>query len=203
MPVPYVTETVAGGWKTSDIFSRLLAERIICLNGEVNDPMSATVTAQLLFLESEAPEKPISLYINSPGGSVTAGMAIYDTMNYVRCPITTICMGQAASMGSLLLCGGAPGQRFILPHSRVMIHQPSGGYSGKASDIADHAKEILRVRDSLNKIYQSHLTKKRDLQEIERYMERDYFMDAQEALEFGIVDRILEKREDVEAEKKE
>ncbi|CAI6338972.1 unnamed protein product [Periconia digitata] len=201
MPVPLVTETVAGGWKTSDIFSRLLAERIICLNGEVNDPMSATVTAQLLFLESEAPEKPISLYINSPGGSVTAGMAIYDTMNYIRCPITTICMGQAASMGSLLLCGGAAGQRFILPHSRVMIHQPSGGYSGKASDIADHAKEILRVRDQLNRTYQRHLTKKRDLKEIEKYMERDYFMDAQEALDFGIVDRILEKRE--EAEKKE
>lgn len=160
--------------------------------------MSATVTAQLLFLESEAPEKPISLYINSPGGSVTAGMAIYDTMNYIRCPITTICMGQAASMGSLLLCGGAPGQRFILPHSRVMIHQPSGGYSGKASDIADHAKEILRVRDSLNKTYQRHLTVKRDIKEIERYMERDYFMDAQEALDFGLVDRILEKREETE-----
>ncbi|KAF1956712.1 ATP-dependent clp protease-like protein proteolytic subunit [Byssothecium circinans] len=197
MPVPYVTETVAGGWKTSDIFSRLLAERIISLNGEVNDPMSATVTAQLLFLEADSPEKPISLYINSPGGSVTAGMAIYDTMNYIRCPVTTICMGQAASMGSLLLCGGAPGQRFILPHSRVMIHQPSGGYSGKASDIADHAKEILRVRDQLNRIYMRHLTKERSLEEIERYMERDHFMDAKEALEFGIVDQILEKREDV------
>ncbi|KAF2685618.1 ATP-dependent clp protease-like protein proteolytic subunit [Lentithecium fluviatile CBS 122367] len=195
MPVPYVTETVAGGWKTSDIFSRLLAERIICLNGEVNDPMSATITAQLLFLEADNPEKPISLYINSPGGSVTAGMAIYDTMNYIRCPVTTICMGQAASMGSLLLCGGAKGNRFILPHSRVMIHQPSGGYSGKASDIADHAKEILRVRDQLNRTYQRHLTKERSLEEIERYMERDYFMDAQEALEFGIVDQILEKRE--------
>ncbi|KAK7193244.1 hypothetical protein DPSP01_008157 [Paraphaeosphaeria sporulosa] len=195
MPVPYVTETVAGGWKTSDIFSRLLSERIITLNGEVNDPMSATVTAQLLFLEADNPSKPISLYINSPGGSVTAGMAIYDTMNYIRCPVTTICMGQAASMGSLLLAGGSPGQRYILPHSRVMIHQPSGGYSGKASDIADHAKEILRVRDQLNKIYQKHLTKPRTLEEIEKYMERDYFMDANEALEFGIVDQVLEKRE--------
>ncbi|KAF2641495.1 ATP-dependent clp protease-like protein proteolytic subunit [Massarina eburnea CBS 473.64] len=202
MPVPYVTETVAGGWKTSDIFSRLLSERIICLNGEVNDPMSATVTAQLLFLEADSPEKPISLYINSPGGSVTAGMAIYDTMNYIRCPVTTICMGQAASMGSLLLCGGAVGQRFILPHSRVMIHQPSGGYSGKASDIADHAKEILRVRDQLNGIYMKHLTnKEKTLEDIEKYMERDYFMDAKEALEFGIVDQILEKREDVEGKK--
>ncbi|KAL5435393.1 hypothetical protein PMIN07_011994 [Paraphaeosphaeria minitans] len=200
MPVPYVTETVAGGWKTSDIFSRLLSERIITLNGEVNDPMSATVTAQLLFLEADNPSKPISLYINSPGGSVTAGMAIYDTMHYIRCPVTTICMGQAASMGSLLLAGGSPGQRYILPHSRVMIHQPSGGYSGKASDIADHAKEILRVRDQLNKIYQKHLTKPRTLEEIEKYMERDYFMDANEALEFGIVDQVLEKRE---AEKEE
>ncbi|KAF1977109.1 ATP-dependent clp protease-like protein proteolytic subunit [Bimuria novae-zelandiae CBS 107.79] len=195
MPVPYVTETVAGGWRTSDIFSRLLSERIVCINGQVDDPMSATVTAQLLFLESDNPSKPISLYINSPGGSVTAGMAIYDTMNYIRCPITTICMGQAASMGSLLLAGGSPGNRFILPHSRVMIHQPSGGYSGKASDIADYAKEILRVRDQLNKIYQKHLTKTRTLEEIEKYMERDYFMDAGEALEFGIVDQILEKRE--------
>ena len=168
--------------------------------GEVDEPSSATIVAQLLFLEADAPEKPISLYINSPGGSVTAGMAIYDTMKYIKCPVTTICMGQAASMGSLLLCGGSPGNRFILPHARVMIHQPSGGYSGKASDIADHAKEILRVRDQLNRIYQKHLTKEKSLEEIERYMERDYFMDAQEALEFGIVDRILEKRADDKTE---
>ncbi|PSN62625.1 hypothetical protein BS50DRAFT_577534 [Corynespora cassiicola Philippines] len=200
LPVPYVTETVGGGWKTYDIFSRLLKERIICLMGEVDEPSSATIVAQLLFLEADAPEKPISLYINSPGGSVTAGMAIYDTMKYIKCPVTTICMGQAASMGSLLLCGGSPGNRFILPHARVMIHQPSGGYSGKASDIADHAKEILRVRDQLNRIYQKHLTKEKSLEEIERYMERDYFMDAQEALEFGIVDRILEKRADDKTE---
>jgi ATP-dependent Clp protease protease subunit len=160
--------------------------------------MAATVTAQLLFLEAESAEKPISLYINSPGGSVSAGMAIYDTMNYIRCPVTTTCMGLAASMGSLLLCGGAEGKRYILPHSRVMIHQPSGGYSGKASDIANHAKEILRVRDQLNKIYQRHLTKKNTLEEIEKYMERDYYMDAKEALEFGIVDKILEKSEYVE-----
>ena len=212
LPIPYVTETVVriaakimrielivqgGGWKTSDIFSRLLQERIICLNGEVEESMSAMIVAQLLFLEADNPEKPISLYINSPGGSVSAGLAIYDTMNYIRCPVSTICMGQAASMGSLLLCGGQAGQRYILPHARVMIHQPSGGYSGKASDIADHAKEILRVRERLNKIYQSHLTKKRSLEEIEKFMVGDYFMDAQEAVDFGIVDKILERREDV------
>ncbi|KAI4927540.1 hypothetical protein J4E85_006051 [Alternaria conjuncta] len=195
LPIPYVTETTGGGWKTSDIFSRLLQERIICLNGEVDDYMSANAVAQLLFLEADNPEKPISMYINSPGGSVSAGLAIYDTMNYIRCPVSTICMGIAASMGSLLLAGGAEGQRYILPHARVMIHQPSGGYRGKASDIADHAKEILRIRDKLNKIYQSHVTKKRTLEEIEKYMERDYFMDAQEAVDFGIVDKILEKRE--------
>jgi ATP-dependent Clp protease protease subunit len=159
--------------------------------------MSAMIVAQLLFLEADNPEKPISLYINSPGGSVSAGLAIYDTMNYIRCPVSTICMGQAASMGSLLLCGGKAGQRYILPHARVMIHQPSGGYSGKASDIADHAKEILRVRERLNKIYQNHLTKKRSLEEIEKLMVGDYFMDAQEAVDFGIVDKILERREDV------
>jgi ATP-dependent Clp protease, protease subunit len=173
----------------------LLKERIVCLNGTVDEATSANIVAQLLFLEADNPEKPISLYINSPGGSVTAGLAIYDTMTYIRCPVTTICLGQAASMGSLLLCGGAAGSRFCLPHSSVMIHQPSGGYSGQASDIAIHAKEILRVRHKLNKIYQHHLTKERSLDEIEKLMERDYFMDAQEALEFGIVDRILEKRE--------
>lgn len=184
-----------GGYKTSDIFSRLLQERIITLNGEVEDTMSATIIAQLLYLEAENPEKPISMYINSPGGSVSAGLAIYDTMNYIRSPVSTTCMGMAASMGSLLLAGGEPGHRYILPHARVMIHQPSGGYRGKASDIADHAKEILRIRDKLNKIYQSHLTKKRTLDEIEKYMERDYYMDAEEAVEFGIVDKIMEKRQ--------
>ncbi|KAH7393914.1 Clp protease-domain-containing protein [Phaeosphaeria sp. MPI-PUGE-AT-0046c] len=194
-PIPYVTESMGGGYKTSDIFSRLLQERIITLNGEVEDTMSATVIAQLLYLEAENPEKPISMYINSPGGSVSAGLAIYDTMNYIRSPVSTTCMGMAASMGSLLLAGGEPGHRYILPHARVMIHQPSGGYRGKASDIADHAKEILRIRDRLNKIYQTHLTKKRTLDEIEKYMERDYYMDAEEAVEFGIVDKIMEKRQ--------
>jgi ATP-dependent Clp protease protease subunit len=145
LPMPFVTETVNGGYHTSDIFSRLLKERIICLNGEVEEVLSASIVAQLLFLEADNPSKPISLYINSPGGSVTAGLAIYDTMQYIRSPVTTICLGQAASMGSLLLCGGAPGQRYVLPHSRIMVHQVSGGYSGQASDIAIHAKEILRV----------------------------------------------------------
>jgi ATP-dependent Clp protease protease subunit len=162
--------------------------------------------AQLLFLEASDPTKPLSLYINSPGGSVTAGLAIYDTMTYISPPVTTICMGQAASMGSLLLCGGAPGSRFILPHSRVMIHQPSGGYSGQASDIAIHAKEILRVRDKLNRIYQRHLEKAgkhKSLEDIERLMERDLYMDAEEALDFGIVDRILERREGGGEEKKD
>ncbi|THX60953.1 hypothetical protein D6C84_01856 [Aureobasidium pullulans] len=197
MPMPFVTETVGGGWHTYDIFSRLLKERIICLNGEVDETISASIVAQLLFLEADAPQKPISLYINSPGGMVTAGLAIYDTMTYIRSPVSTICMGQAASMGSLLLCGGAEGQRYTLPHSRIMIHQVSGGYQGQASDIAIHAKEILRVREQLNEIYLRHLTKKHTMEEIQKYMERDYFMSAKEALEFGIVDKILERREQV------
>jgi ATP-dependent Clp protease protease subunit len=196
LPMPFVTETVSGGIQTSDIFSRLLKERIICLNGEVEEVLSASIVAQLLFLEADNPQKPISLYINSPGGSVTAGLAIYDTMQYIRSPVTTICLGQAASMGSLLLCGGAPGQRFVLPHSRIMVHQVSGGYSGQASDIAIHAKEILRVREQLNLIYQRHLTKEHSLAEIERVMERDFFMSAEEAREWGIVDKILDRREE-------
>ncbi|KAF4158304.1 hypothetical protein CNMCM6936_003104 [Aspergillus lentulus] len=158
--------------------------------------MSASIVAQLLFLEADNPQKPIHLYINSPGGSVTAGLAIYDTMTYIASPVSTICVGQAASMGSLLLCGGNPGKRYCLPHSSIMIHQPSGGYFGQASDIAIHAKEILRVRSQLNKIYQRHLTGKKvlSLEEIEKLMERDYFMGAQEALEMGIVDEILDRR---------
>ncbi|KAK8221974.1 hypothetical protein M8818_000141 [Zalaria obscura] len=198
MPMPFVTETVGGGWHTYDIFSRLLKERIICLNGEVDEVISASIVAQLLFLEADSPQKPISLYINSPGGIVTAGLAIYDTMTYIRSPVSTICIGQAASMGSLLLCGGAAGQRYCLPHSRIMVHQVSGGYQGQASDIAIHAKEILRVRQQLNEIYLKHLTKKHTLEEIEKYMERDYFMGAKEALDFGIVDKILDRREDVD-----
>ncbi|KAH8426758.1 ATP-dependent Clp protease proteolytic subunit [Aspergillus melleus] len=188
-PTPFVTETV---------------ERIICLNGEVDESMSASIVAQLLFLEADNPQKPIHLYINSPGGSVTAGLAIYDTMCYIASPVSTICVGQAASMGSLLLCGGHAGKRYCLPHSSIMMHQPSGGYFGQASDIAIHAKEILRVREQLNKIYKRHLTGKKEmsLEEIERLMERDYFMGAQEALEMGIVDEILDRRvQGVEGEK--
>ncbi|KAF2084518.1 clp protease-like protein [Saccharata proteae CBS 121410] len=194
-PTPYVTETVGGGWHTYDIFSRLLKERIICLNGQVDETTSAAIVAQLLFLEADNPEKPINLYINSPGGSVTAGLAIYDTMTYIRSPVTTICVGQAASMGSLLLCGGAAGHRFCLPHSSIMVHQPSGGYIGQASDIAIHAKEILRIRHQLNQIYQRHMTKPHTIEQIEKLMERDYFMGAKEAVELGIIDKILDKRE--------
>lgn len=150
--------------------------------------------AQLLFLESESQDKPITLYINSPGGSVTAGLAIYDTMTYITAPVSTICVGQAASMGSLLLCGGEKGKRYCLPHSSIMVHQPSGGYFGQASDIAIHATEILRVRKQLNGIYIKHLTKEHTLEEIERLMERDRFLSAQEALEMGIVDEILDRR---------
>lgn len=167
----------------------------------MDESTSASIVAQLLFLEAENPEKAINLYINSPGGSVTAGLAIYDTMTYIRSPVTTICVGQAASMGSLLLCGGAVGQRFCLPHSSIMVHQPSGGYFGQASDIAIHAKEILRVRHQLNQIYRQHLTKPHTLDEIEKLMERDYFMGAKEALELGLVDKILERRESSEGKK--
>ncbi|KAL3482469.1 Clp protease-domain-containing protein [Aspergillus californicus] len=204
-PTPFVTETVGGGWHTYDIFSRLLKERIICLNGEVDESMSASIVAQLLFLEADNPQKPIHLYINSPGGSVTAGLAIYDTMTYIASPVSTICVGQAASMGSLLLSGGNAGQRYCLPHSSIMIHQPSGGYFGQATDIAIHAKEILRVRHQLNQIYQRHLTgkKKLSLDEIEKLMERDYFMGANEALELGIVDEILDRRVKNDEGKKE
>ncbi|KAI9849638.1 MAG: hypothetical protein M1837_002763 [Sclerophora amabilis] len=193
-PTPYVTETVGGGWHTYDIFSKLLKERIVCLNGEVDESVSASIVAQLLFLEADNPERPIHLYINSPGGSVTAGLAVYDTMTYIQPPVSTICVGQAASMGSLLLCGGEAGKRYCLPHSSIMVHQPSGGYFGQATDIAIHAKEILRVRTQLNEVYRRHLTKVHTVEEIERLMERDKFMGADEALEMGIVDQILTRR---------
>ncbi|KAH7052723.1 Clp protease-domain-containing protein [Linnemannia elongata] len=191
--VPFVVEQSARGERSYDIYSRLLKERIICLNGAVHDHSAALVVAQLLFLESENPEKPISLYINSPGGSVTAGMAIYDTMQYIQSPVSTLCNGQACSMGSLLLAAGEPGKRYALPNASIMMHQPSGGASGQASDIAIHAREILRVRERLNRIYQKHCNVK-DLEAIERAVERDHFMDAEEALKFGLIDKILEKR---------
>ena len=166
----------------------------------MDDSLSASIVAQLLFLEADAPARPISLYINTPGGSVTAGLAIYDTMTYIASPVTTICVGQAASMGSLLLCGGQAGKRFALPHSSIMVHQPSGGYFGQASDIAIHAKEILRVRGELNEIYRRHLSvagKEVSLEEVEKLMERDLFMGAKEAKERGIVDEILDRRDGV------
>ncbi|RDI78529.1 hypothetical protein Vi05172_g11405 [Venturia inaequalis] len=193
--IPLVTEITGGTWHSSDIYSRLLKERIILVNGKIDDHVASVVYAQLLFLESEAPEKAISMYINSPGGYVTSGLSIYDTMQYIRCPITTICMGQAMSMGSLLLAGGAPGQRYSLPHSSIMIHQPSGGSSGQASDLEIQVKEILRTRKKLNEIYQKHLTKPHTMDELMKHMDRDNYMDAEEALEFGLIDKILTRRE--------
>ncbi|KAJ1925120.1 hypothetical protein IWQ60_004761 [Tieghemiomyces parasiticus] len=190
--IPFVIEQTARGERSYDIFSRLLRERIICLNGEVNDSMASVVVAQLLFLESENPDKAISVYINSPGGSVTAGMAIYDTMQYIQSPVSTLCQGQACSMGSLLLAAGAPGQRYSLPNANIMIHQPSGGASGQASDIAIHAREILKTRDRLNRVYQKHTGQ--ELATIEKMMERDYFLSPEEALKFGLIDQVIEKR---------
>ncbi|KAI2497313.1 Clp protease [Fragilaria crotonensis] len=189
--VPIVLEQGPGS-NAPLIFTRDCSERIICVHGEVTDVMASLVTAQLLFLEADAPEKPIYMYINSPGGQVTSGMAMYDTMQYVSPLVHTICMGQAASMGSLLLAGGAPGFRFALPNSRIMLHQPSGGAAGKASDIAIMAREILRTRATLNDLYVHHTGQ--PLAEIERVMDRDTFLDAKEALEFGVIDQILEKR---------
>ncbi|KAI8646036.1 Clp protease-domain-containing protein [Parasitella parasitica] len=191
--VPMVIEQTGRGERAYDIFSRLLKERIICLNGPVTDGLASVIVAQLLFLEAESTEKQISLYINSPGGSVTAGMAIYDTMQYIQSPVSTLCNGQACSMGSLLLAAGEPGKRYALPNASIMIHQPSGGAAGQASDIAIHAREILRVRERLNRIYQKH-TGIRDLETIEKMVERDYFMTAEEAMNFGLIDKVLEKR---------
>ncbi|KAG2212427.1 hypothetical protein INT46_009118 [Mucor plumbeus] len=191
--IPMVIEQTGRGERAYDIFSRLLKERIICLNGPVTDNLASVIVAQLLFLEAESTEKQINLYINSPGGSVTAGMAIYDTMQYIQSPVSTLCNGQACSMGSLLLAAGEPGKRYALPNASIMIHQPSGGAAGQASDIAIHAREILRVRERLNRIYQKH-TGIRDLETIEKMVERDYFMTAEEAMNFGLVDKVLEKR---------
>jgi len=191
--IPVVVESGALGERSFDIYSRLLRERIICVHGEVNDNMASVVTAQLLFLESEAPDKPIFMYINSPGGVVTSGMAMYDTMQYVRPAVHTICMGQAASMGSLLLAGGAPGCRFALPNARIMLHQPSGGAQGMASDIAIQAQEILRTRANLNQLYMYHT--KQPLDSIERVMDRDTFMDPTQALAFGVIDEVLSNRD--------
>jgi len=190
--VPIVIEQTGRGERAFDIYSRLLQERIICVHGPVTEAMASVVTAQILFLESENPTKDIALYINSPGGLVSAGLAIYDTMQYVRCDITTLCMGQAASMGSLLLAGGSAGKRFTLPNARIMLHQPSGGAQGMASDIAIQAEEILKLRARLNGLYVAHTGQ--DVGAIEKVVDRDTFFDAEEALAFGIVDEVLTKR---------
>ena len=190
--VPTVIEQTNKGERAFDIYSRLLKERIIFLSGQVNDQVSSLVVAQLLFLESEDPKKDIYFYINSPGGIVTSGLAMYDTMQYISADVATICIGQAASMGSLLLAAGRPGKRFSLPNSRIMIHQPSGGYQGQATDIEIHAQETLSLKRRLNEIYAKHTGQK--LTVIEKAMERDNFMSPQKAQEFGIIDEVIEKR---------
>lgn len=187
--IPTVIEQTNRGERAFDIFSRLLKERIIFLTGEVNDHVSSLICAQLLFLESENPTKDISFYINSPGGVVTSGMAMYDTMQYIKPEVSTVCIGQAASMGSLLLNAGADGKRFALPHARIMIHQPLGGAQGQASDIEIQAKEILRMREMLNNIYVKHTGKK--LADIEKAVDRDNFMSAEEAKKFGLIDEVV------------
>ena len=190
--VPMVVEQTNRGERAYDIYSRLLKERIIFLVGPVEDHVSSLICAQLLFLESENPTKDISFYINSPGGLVTAGLAIYDTMQYIRPDVSTVCIGQAASMGSLLMAAGAAGKRYSLPHSRIMVHQPSGGFQGQATDIEIHAKEILSLRARLNDIYVQHTGQ--DLKVIEDAMERDKFLDPEEAKEFGIIDEVVNQR---------
>lgn len=192
--VPMVIEQSSRGERTFDIFSRLLRERIIFVNGEVNDTMSALVCAQLLSLESDNPDKEISLYINSPGGVVTAGFAIYDTMRYVSCPISTVCMGFAASMGSFLLMAGTPGRRIALPNSSIVLHQPLGGFQGQATDIDIHAREILTLRQRLNEILSKHTGQA--LETIARDTERDNFKSAEAARDYGLVDQVLERRPD-------
>jgi ATP-dependent Clp protease, protease subunit len=191
--VPMVVEQTNRGERAYDIYSRLLKERIIFLAGSINDGVASLACAQLLFLEAENPSKEISIYINSPGGYVTSGMAIYDTMQYVRCPITTICIGQASSMGALLLAGGAKGRRYALPNSRIMIHQPSGGAQGQAADIQIQAQEILRMRHALNLIFQSHTGQPLDV--IEKAVERDNFMSPEEAKAFGLIDEVMAQRQ--------
>lgn len=190
--VPMVVEQTNRGERSYDIYSRLLKERIVFLIGPVDDQTASLVSAQLLFLESENPNKDISFYINSPGGSVTAGLGVFDTMNYIRPEVSTLCIGNAASMGSLLLAAGAKGKRYCLPHARVMVHQPHGGAEGQASDIERHAQEMLRTRETVNKIYASLTGQSMDV--IETAMERDTFMSAHAAKEFGLIDHIVEKR---------
>ncbi len=193
--VPMVVEQTGRGERSYDIYSRLLKERIVFVTGEVEDNMASLIVAQLLFLESENPEKDIYMYINSPGGVVSSGLSIYDTMQYISCKVNTICLGQACSMGSLLLTAGEKGLRYALPNSRIMIHQPSGGFKGQATDIEIHAKEILSLKKRLNNMYVQHTGK--TLSAIEKAMERDNFMSAEEALNFGLIDKIITKRNEM------
>ncbi|NMO13439.1 ATP-dependent Clp endopeptidase proteolytic subunit ClpP [Pyxidicoccus fallax] len=192
MNVPFVIETTHRGERAYDLYSRLLKDRIIMLGTPVNDDVANIIVAQLLFLESEDPDKGINLYINSPGGSVTAGLAIYDTMQYVKCPVSTICVGQAASMGALLLLAGAKGKRYALPNSRIMIHQPLGGAQGQATDIDIQAKEILRLRSYINGLIVKHTG--HSIERIEKDTERDYFMSAEDARQYGLIDEVVEKQ---------
>lgn len=193
--VPMVVEQTGMGERSYDIYSRLLKERIIFVTGEIEDNMASLIVAQLLFLESENPEKDISMYINSPGGVVTSGLSIYDTMQYIKCKVSTICLGQACSAASLLLCAGEPGKRISLPNSRIMIHQPSGGFKGQATDIEIHAKEILSIKKRLNNIYVHHTGK--PLATVEKAMERDNFMSPEDALKFGLIDKIITSRDEI------
>ena len=190
--IPMVVEQSARGERSFDIYSRLLREHVVFLTGPVEDNMASLLVAQLLFLESENPTKEISLYINSPGGVVTAGMAIYDTMQYIRPPVSTLCIGQAASMGSLLLTAGEKGMRFATPNARVMLHQPSGGFQGQASDIERHAEDIVKMKRRLNEAYVKHTGQ--DYETIERTLDRDHFMTADQAKEFGLIDNVIDKR---------
>ena len=198
--VPMVVEQSSRGERAFDIFSRLLKERIIFLNGPVEDGMSALICAQLLFLESENPKKEISMYINSPGGVVTSGLAIYDTMQYIKSPVSTVCMGMAASMGSFLLMAGEKGQRIALPNARIMVHQPSGGFQGQASDIERHAQDIIKTKRKLNELYSKHTGQ--PVEEVERVLDRDHFMTSEEAKAWGLIDHVYETREGAEAESK-
>lgn len=196
--VPVVVEQTNRGERSYDIFSRLLKDRIVMLSGEVNDVSANLITAQLLFLESEDPDKDIYLYINSPGGSITSGMAIYDTMQYIKPDVSTICVGMAASMGAFLLSSGAKGKRFALPNSEIMIHQPLGGFQGQATDIDIHAKRILRIKDKLNQILSENTGK--PLEDVCKDVERDYFMEASEAVEYGLIDKVITRNEVIKSE---
>ena len=195
--IPMVVEQSNRGERAYDIYSRLLKERIIFLTGAVTDEVASVLIAQLLFLESENPKQDIFMYINSPGGIVTSGLGVYDTMQYIKPNVSTLCVGQAASMGSLLLSAGASGMRFALPNSRIMLHQPSGGFSGQATDIEIHAKEILEIKERLNKIYEKHTKQK--VETIRKALERDYFMTANEAKKFGVIDEIINNRDQIKS----